>query len=77
MGRVKGGHLASAHTLTVDDLESDVTRLTPAFTPRVLDEPEFGTVLLTPTDNKDGVVKAGSAGCCIGKDTTTVVVVVC
>lgn len=74
MGGVKRGHLASAHTLTVLDSKSDVTRLTPAGTPRVLDKIELSTVLLTPTDNDDGVVKAGSAGCGIGEDTTFVVV---
>lgn len=74
MGGVKRGHLASAHTLTVLDSKSDVTRLTPAGTPRVLDEIEFSTVLLTPTDNDDGVVKASSAGLSVGEDTTVVVV---
>lgn len=74
MSGIERGHLATAHTSSVDDLESNVTILTPAATPGVLNEVELGTVLLTPTDNDDGVVKGGTARVGVGEDTTAVTV---
>jgi len=60
LGGVEGLLLATAHTCTVGDLKSDVTLLTPGGTPGVLDEPEVGTVLGTPTGDHDSVVKTSS-----------------
>jgi len=71
---VERSHLATAHTSSTSDSESDVTRLTPAGTPGVLNEVELGTVLLTPTDNDDGVVKGSTARAGVGEDTTAVTV---
>jgi len=71
---IERSHLATAHTFSAGDGESNVTTLTPVGTPGVLNEVELGTVLLTPTDNDDGVIKGGAARASVVEDTTTVVV---
>jgi len=45
----------SAHVLALG--ESDVTRFSPAFTPRVLDGPEVGVVLSSISDEEDTMVE--------------------
>ena len=54
--------MATANTFTTDDLESDVARLTPGSSPRVLDEPVVGAVVSTVANHKDSMVKVSSTG---------------
>jgi len=64
--------LTNAHTSTADDGKLDVTFLTPVSTPGVFDEPEFSTVLLTPTNNSNSVVCGSSTLTSIVENTTFV-----
>ena len=63
-GRVDGGHLDAADTLSLNSSDLDVTLVTPDGVPRVLDEPvvKTGSLIGAVTDDKDAVIKVGAAG---------------
>ena len=67
-----GGHLDTACTLTVDNLELDVTIFTPGGAPRVLDLVIRSAVLNAVTNGKDTVIELGAAASSVLEDTAGV-----
>ena len=64
-GGVDGGHLDAADTLTLNTSDLNVALITPGGVPGVLDEPvvQAGGLISAITNEKDAVVKVGSAFC--------------
>ena len=54
-------NLDTADARTVYDSDLDVAIVTPAFAPRVFDEPVVLAVIVAPTDGEHGVILVGSA----------------
>ena len=67
-----GGHLDTASTLAVDDLELDVTLITPGRAPRVLNLVVRSAILNAVTDCEDTVIKLGAAASGSLEDTALV-----
>jgi len=70
-GRTDGVFLDTADTSTGFDSDLDVTTLSPAGTPRVLNKVVFNSAFSSISDGEDTVVKVGSTGRA-GKDTGSV-----
>ena len=68
---VEGLHLDTADSLSRDHGELDVSSITPASAPGVLDEPVVLAALGSPSGSEHGVVKSGSTFSAV-KDTATV-----
>jgi len=58
--RVRGGERDTAFVLSTD--HTDITFLTPGFTPRVLNFPVVGSTGTAITDGQDTVVEVGTTG---------------